>query len=71
MQSQTLSKSLPTDKFLTMAVNLLNRALLESTRTDAKKLFRQVLEGRTDEHSELANNGDAHVFMCFTQLTQS
>ena len=46
MQAQTQSKSLPTDKFLTMSVNLLNKALLESTRTDAKKLFRQILEGR-------------------------
>ncbi|GAB5415331.1 MAG: hypothetical protein Cons2KO_29340 [Congregibacter sp.] len=47
MSQNTTSKSLPKDKFLTIAVNLLNNALLESTRTEAKKLFRELEEGKT------------------------
>ena len=46
MQQSTQEKSLSTVKFLTIAVNLLNTAFLESTRTEAKKLFRQLLEGQ-------------------------
>ncbi len=46
MQQTTQEKSLSTEKFLTIAVNLLNRAFLESTRTEAKKLFRQLAEGQ-------------------------
>lgn len=34
------------DKFLTVAVNLLHRALIEKHRAEAKALFRQLLEGR-------------------------
>lgn len=30
-----------------MSVNLLNRALLENTRTEAKKVFRELVDGRT------------------------
>ncbi|CAN0601696.1 unnamed protein product [Ectocarpus sp. 12 AP-2014] len=47
MQTQTSSVNLSSDKFLTMSVNLLNRAFLENSRTEAKKLFRQLEEGKT------------------------
>ncbi len=43
----TKSSSLSADKFLTVSVNLLNRAILEATRTDAKKIFRALTEGQT------------------------
>jgi hypothetical protein len=39
------SHSLPTDKFLTLAVNLLHKVFLEATRTEAKGLYRRLSEG--------------------------
>lgn len=42
----TQTKSLPTDKFLTIAINLMNTAVLEATRTDAKKLYRELEAGK-------------------------
>lgn len=42
----TQTKSLPTDQFLNMAINLLHKAFIEQNRTEAKKLFRAVAEGR-------------------------
>jgi len=42
-QSQT--QSIPREKFLTLSVNLLHRAFIESARTDAKNMFRQVSGG--------------------------
>jgi hypothetical protein len=38
--------TLPTDKFLTLSVNLLNKVFIEATRTEAKNLFRELSEGR-------------------------
>ena len=42
LQSQTLSQ----DKFLTIAVNLINKALLEAGRTEAKSRFKELSQGR-------------------------
>ncbi len=42
-QHQSISR----DKFLAMSVNLLHRAFLEASRTEAKKLYRVVAEGNT------------------------
>ncbi|MEM9398547.1 MAG: hypothetical protein AAF991_13795 [Pseudomonadota bacterium] len=39
--------SLPTDKFLTVAINLLNKAFLENNRTEAKRIYRDIEEGKT------------------------
>ena len=39
-------QSMPRQQFLTVAVNLLNRAFLEAKRTDAKNLYRAVAEGK-------------------------
>lgn len=41
----TQSQSIPQDKFLTLSVNLLSKAFLEVSRTDAKNLFRELSEG--------------------------
>lgn len=38
--------SLPTEKFLTLSVNLLHRVFLEATRTEAKNLYRDISDGR-------------------------
>lgn len=40
------SQSIPRDRFLTMAINLLHRAFIEANRTEAKKLFNAVAEGK-------------------------
>jgi hypothetical protein len=37
---------MPREQFLTMAVNLLHRAFLQENRTKAKRLFRDVAEGK-------------------------
>ncbi|MEO0438085.1 MAG: hypothetical protein AAF098_14385 [Pseudomonadota bacterium] len=47
MQQKTQTMSLPTDKFLTVAINLLNKAFLENNRTDAKRIYREIEEGKT------------------------
>lgn len=41
--SQTISR----EKFLTMSVNLLYKAFLESRRTEAKQVFRDMLAGKS------------------------
>lgn len=41
-QTQSLSQ----DKFLLVAINLLHRAFVDAPRTEAKKLFRQISEGK-------------------------
>lgn len=41
--SQTVSR----EKFLTMSVNLLYKAFLESRRTEAKQVFRDMLAGKS------------------------
>lgn len=47
MSENTQRKSLPTDKFLTVAVNLIHKALIEPTRTEAKSLYRDLEEQKT------------------------
>ncbi len=44
--SRIETQSMPREQFLTIAVNLLHRAFMESKRTDAKNLFKAVSEGR-------------------------
>ena len=44
--ANTQSQSIPREQFLTMAINLLHRAFIESSRTEAKKLFNAVAEGK-------------------------
>ena len=42
----TETKSIPSDQFLTMAINLLHKAFIEQGRTEAKQLFKTVAEGK-------------------------
>lgn len=42
----TQTHTLPTDKFLTLSVNLLHKVFLEATRTEAKNLYRDISEGK-------------------------
>lgn len=42
----TDTKSIPADQFLTMAINLLHKAFIEQSRTEAKKLFKTISEGK-------------------------
>ena len=46
MQYQSQTKSLPPAKFLTIAANLLNNAILKASRTDAKRVFRAIEAGK-------------------------
>jgi len=41
------TQSIPGDQFLTMAINLLHRAFVEATRTEAKKLYRDIEAGKS------------------------
>jgi len=43
-QSQT--QSIPRDKFLTMAANLLHKVLLDVPRTEAKNAFQEIIKGQ-------------------------
>ncbi len=43
--AQLQNQSIPRDKFLLMSVNLLHKAFVESSRTEAKKLYRLLAEG--------------------------
>ena len=44
--AQVQSQSISRDKFLLMAVNLLGRAFIQAPRTDAKRVYREMEEGR-------------------------
>ena len=41
----TQSQSIPRDQFLLISVNLLHKAFLEASRTDAKNLYKALAEG--------------------------
>ena len=43
--SQYHSQSMPQEKFLLVAANLLHKAFVEASRTDAKNTYRQIAEG--------------------------
>ncbi|PLW82768.1 hypothetical protein CWI75_09355 [Kineobactrum sediminis] len=45
--AQDQTQTIPRDKFLTMSVNLLYKAFLESRRTEAKNVFRDMLAGKS------------------------
>ncbi len=44
--AKTSSHTLSRDQFLTIAVNLLHKVFVESSRTDAKNLYRALVEGK-------------------------
>ena len=45
--AQYQSQTVPREKFLVMSVNLLYKAFLESRRTEAKNVFRDMLAGKS------------------------
>ena len=45
--SASTTHSLSQDKFLTMAANILYKALLESSRTQAKNIYKELVRGKT------------------------
>ncbi|MDO8861205.1 hypothetical protein Q6D67_05780 [Haliea sp. E1-2-M8] len=45
--AQNQSQTIPRDKFLTIAANLLYKAFLENKRTEAKNVFRDMAAGRS------------------------
>lgn len=45
--AQNQTQTIPRDKFLTIAVNLLYKAFLENRRTEAKNVFRDMAAGRS------------------------
>ncbi|MEH6518964.1 MAG: hypothetical protein V7742_19980 [Halioglobus sp.] len=44
--AQTQTQDMPQETFLTMSANLLHKAFIESARTDAKNLYKQISEGQ-------------------------
>ena len=44
--AQFQTQSIPREKFLLVAVNLLHRAFIEAARTDAKNVYRTITDGR-------------------------
>jgi hypothetical protein len=44
--AQNSQHTIPTDKFLTIAVNLLHRQFIDTTRTQAKQVYREIETGR-------------------------
>jgi hypothetical protein len=45
--SASNTQSIPQDQFLTMAVNLLHKAFIESSRTQAKNIYKEILAGKS------------------------
>jgi hypothetical protein len=43
---QFQTQSIPQDKFLRMAMNLLHKSFVESARTDAKNAYREIADGK-------------------------
>jgi len=44
--SSSNTQSVPQDKFLTMAVNMLYKAFIENSRTQAKNIYREIATGK-------------------------
>jgi len=45
--ARNTQQNIPKDKFLLIAINLLHRQFVEAGRTQAKRVFQEVLSGRT------------------------
>ena len=43
--TQFQTQSIPREKFLLMSINLLHRAFIESARTDAKNMYKDIADG--------------------------
>jgi hypothetical protein len=45
--SASNTQSVPQEQFLTMAVNLLHKGLIENSRTQAKNVYKEIVAGKT------------------------
>lgn len=68
--AQSLPQDLPKDKFLMIAINLLHRQLVVAPRTQAKRLARELLEGRIAELTSVKMEDDSMLY-CRLELDQS
>lgn len=59
--AQLHTQSIPKEQFLTIAANLLYRSLLESSRTDAKRIYRELEEGRVVALTEVEMEDGSRV----------
>ena len=59
--AQIQKQSISQEQFLTIAINLVNRALLESSRTEAKHLFKELSLGKTLPLSEVRMEDESLV----------
>jgi hypothetical protein len=57
--SQPAQKTLPKDKFLVIAVNLLHRLFLEAGRPEAKRLYRGIRDGKVASLTRLRMEDDS------------
>ena len=57
--AQSPPQDLPKDKFLLIAINLLHRQLVVAPRTEAKRLSRELLEGRIAELTTVRMEDDS------------
>ncbi len=59
--AQNQTQTIPRDKFLTIAVNLLYKAFLENRRTEAKNVFRDMAAGRSVHLTNVQMEDRSHV----------
>ena len=67
--SQGPDNTIPKDKFLTIVTNLLHRVFVQAGRTDAKKLFRLLEEGRNVQLTtvEMEDKSTVRFFLSLDQ----
>ncbi len=59
--AQLHTQSIPKEQFLTIAANLLYRSLLDAKRTDAKRIYRELEEGRVVALTEVQMEDGSRV----------
>lgn len=59
--SQPGDQTIPKDKFLLIAMNLLHREFLAAPRTNAKNLFKQILDGRSAQITNVQMEDNSRV----------
>lgn len=68
--AQSPPQDLPKDKFLLIAINVLHRKLVVAQRTEAKRLSRELLEGRVAELTTVKME-DESLLHCRLELDHS
>lgn len=59
--AQLHRQAIPKEKFLTMSANLLYRAFLDASRTEAKRIYRDLAEGRVLPLTEVQMEDNSRV----------